>query len=79
VLGPVAAFVYRQRRARAQVGAHEERVEDAGRRAGVGEPLVAARRHPREGEGGAAEDMRQARGLGDVGRGIAADPAGSRR
>ena len=51
----------------AQVGAHQQRIDHAGGRAGVGEPLVAARRHPRQRERRAAEHARQARDLLDVG------------
>ena len=58
---PSPALVRGQRRARAQVRAHEQRIDHAGRRAGIGEPLVAARRHARERERGAAEHRARAR------------------
>ena len=75
----VAGRVRRQRRARAQVRAHEQRIDHAGRRAGVGEPLVAARRHPRERERGAAEHARQRRDLLDVGGRVAPHAIGIAR
>ena len=43
----------------AQIRANEQRVDHARCRAGVGQPLVAARRHARERERGAAEHARQ--------------------
>ena len=66
-----AGLVRGQRLARAQVGADEQRIDDAGRRAGVGEPLVAARRHPRQRERGAAENPGERFGLAHVRRRVA--------
>ena len=60
----------------AQVRAHEQRIDHAGRRAGVGEPLVAPRRHPRQRERRAAEHARERRDLVDVGGGVAAHALG---
>ena len=67
----VAGLVRGQRHARAQVRAHEQRVDHAGGRTGVREPLVAPRRHSRERERRAAEHPRQRRDLLDVRRGVA--------
>ena len=50
----------------AQIGAHEQRIEHARGGAGIGESLVAARRHARQREGGAAEQARDGRRLVDV-------------
>ena len=55
----------------AQVRAHEQRIDHAGRGAGVGEPLVAPRRHPRERERRAAEHAREPGDLLDVGGRVA--------
>ena len=67
----VARLVRRQRRVRSQIGADEQRIEDARRRARVREPLVTPRRHPGQREGGAAEHPRQAGDLLDVGQRVA--------
>ena len=60
----------------AQVRAHQQRIDDAGGGAGIGEALVAARRHARERERGAAEHAREGRDLLDVGGRVAPDPLG---
>ena len=72
----VALLVRGQRHARAQVRAHEQRIDDAGRGAGVGESLVAARHHLRERERGAAEHARKRGDLLDVGGRVAAHALG---
>ena len=60
----------------AQIGAHQQRIDHAGGGARVGEPLVAAGRHAREREGGAAEHARHAGDLVDVGGRVAPDALG---
>ena len=56
---PSPGCVRGQRARRAQVRAHQQRIDHAGRGAGVGEPLVATRRHARERERRAAEQARE--------------------
>ena len=73
VLGAVAALVCGQCGARAQVRAHQQRVEHTGSRARVGEALVAARSHARERERSADEHPRERARLLDVLRGVGAD------
>ena len=65
-----------QRRARAQVGAHQQRIEHARGRARIGQALVAARRHARERERRAAEQARHARRPPHVVAGVAAHALG---
>src|SRR6185437_15666799 len=56
----------RQRRARAYVRAHDQRVDDAGRGAGISQSLVASWNHLRERVRRAAEETRQLRHFLDV-------------
>jgi len=65
--------VRRQRRVRAQVGAHEQRIDHSGGGAGIGQPLVAPRRHARERERRPAEQARQPGDFLDVRCGVAAN------
>ena len=62
----VAVLVCGQRRASAQIGAHEERVDDASRGAGVGEPLVSPRDHAGQSVRRATEHARERGHLLDV-------------
>ena len=68
----IARRVRGQRGVRAEIGAHEQRIDHAGRRACIREPLVAPRCHPCERERGTAEEPREAGDLLDVGGGVAA-------
>ena len=51
----VALLVGGKRRAGPQIGAHEERIDDARRRTRVGEPLISPRDHACQGVGRAAQ------------------------
>ena len=66
----VARLVRGQRHAGTEVRADEQRIDHAGCRAGIREPLVASRRHPGERERGAAEHPRERRDLLDVRSGV---------
>ena len=66
----------RKRRVRMQVRAHQQRVDDAGRRSRVREPLVAARRHAGQREGSAAEQAGQRGDFHHVRRCITTDAFG---
>ena len=74
----VPRLVRRERRPRAQIGPHEQRIEHACRRPRVREPLVPPRRHLREREGRPAEEPREPRCLVNVVRRIAPHALGIR-
>ena len=72
----IAGLVRGQRRSRTQVSAHQQRIDHAGSRPGIGEPLVAPRRHLRQRERRAAEHAREPGDLVDVRGGVAAHARG---
>src|SRR6185312_16270631 len=63
----------RQRRARAYVRAHDQRVDDAGRGAGISQSFVASWNHLRERVRRTAEETRQLRHLLDVVSSVSTD------
>ena len=65
-----------QRGPAVQVRSHQHRLQDAHGRPGGRELLVAARRHPGQGEGRAQQPLREAVHLGDVVLGVAPDEVG---
>ncbi len=74
--GAVADGPRRQRLPSAQVRAHDQRIEDAGGRPGVRQPLVAPRRHPCQGKGRAAQQPRKPLHLAHVVQSIVAHALG---
>jgi hypothetical protein len=69
----VTRVVRRQRLAGAQIGADQERIDDPGRGPGIGDALVASRRHTRQRERGAAQNSRERRHFLDVTGGVPPD------
>ncbi len=76
VRGAVALFVGGKRCAGPQIGAHEQRIDDAGRGARIGEPLVPSRHHARQRVRRAAEHAGQGSDFLHVVGGVPANAIG---